>query len=149
MEWTPTPQDVHNLIPTRGGGRPFTEDQARLVQDLIEEAVVDVIGEVGEFEPDQVINPEAVERGEWPITLGDLALRATALKAAVDFEDQFNPEQEAAGFTTSAGSPPAARLFARYRAAIERLKSHKASGQAKSRTIRTPSPLASLSVDAW
>lgn len=99
---TPTPEQVHALIPTRAAGRPFSADttptrsQVATIAAQVSEALV---VELPELTPAQ----RALAR--YVVTLG----------AAASVEDAFYPEQQA-------DAPAAARLFRRYTDELQRLR---------------------------
>jgi hypothetical protein len=106
--WSPEVPDVSGLVQ----GWQHAADLAG-VQPLIDQATVEVVGEVGRFDPTTVINPDAPE-SDW-ITLGDLARNAAALRAAYQWASGLAPEF-AAELTPS--------LHARYLDALTRLRRH-------------------------
>lgn len=123
--WKPTVAQVAATIPTRGGQDgsfdETTRPTATQVADLIESQANDLIGEVGSFDSATVINPAAP--AEEQVTLAALARNAVQLGTASQIEDVFFPEQQA-GQYAGLESTPSQHLYARYRRAVERLKSH-------------------------
>lgn len=122
-QWAPAVDDVARLVPTRAvtslGRQPsFTDDtvpSSDQVEDLVVQAVGDVVASVGSFDPDAVINPADVIRGQEAVTLGDLARTAASLDAAALVEMTFFADQ------ISEGRSSYDQLDERYRLALARL----------------------------
>lgn len=109
--WAPSPAQVKALMPSRVNGQPFDNDtnpSINEVNTLIRQVVVEIQSEVGPFNPDRVINPDAHPLDR--VKLSDVAQWAATLGAAYYVEQGFFPEQNNAGGEDS----PAARFFARY-----------------------------------
>lgn len=121
--WAPTQSAVAAWLPARvltstGRAPTFsatTSPTAAQVAELLAQAVENVVGDVGSFDPATVVNAADVARGEAPVTLGDLAGSVAALDAACMVELTFFPDQVAEGRS------PYEQLHDRYKAALARL----------------------------
>ena len=110
--WTPTPAEVHALIPTRNNGAAFsatsapTEDEVETLADGITTEILAYTGTI----------PDVSETGAQ--ALHDLAKWTAQLGTAALIELGEFPEQNAFGDqTTTVGGA----LYARYRQALELL----------------------------
>lgn len=124
--WTPTPAEVHAVIPQRVGGGAFSEatiPTKTQVEAVIADVVAEVVAEAGPFDSTVVVNPAAGIDDQ--VTVADLANRAATLGAASQIEDSFFPEQQTSvgpyGVEQDGGNQ---HLFARYRRALDLLRRH-------------------------
>lgn len=108
VTWSPLPVAVTDIIHA-WGDMPDTG----LVETHIADAVIEVVAGVDSFDPDEQI------AGPSEVTLGDLAKRAAALRAAYTVVVAVYPEQ---GF--DAAESTRSQLYARYRDAMEQLAAH-------------------------
>lgn len=112
-DWTPTPAEVHALIPTRNNGAAFsetstpTEDEVETLADGITTEILATVG---------VDLPDVEEAGAQ--TLHDLAKFAAQLGTAALIELGEFPEQGGFGDQTNVAG---AALYARYRQTLEML----------------------------
>ena len=141
--WAPDPAAVHAEIPQRvpGGFTDTSVPSEAQVVIIIGKVTTEVIAEVSDFDPDQVINPSAPVADQ--VTLGDLASDAVALGAASRIEDQFFPEQQTSvgpyGVEADGGNQ---HLYARYRRAVATLEDaiDRPGGTSFVGAMRTPLP---------
>lgn len=105
--WSPTVDDTTDLI---AAWQAAADDP--LVSDLIQRAVHEIVGEVGDFDPAVVINTSSDEADQ--VTLGDLAHDAAAIRAAHQWASAIAPEMNDPDFVR--------QLYARYVDQLERLK---------------------------
>lgn len=116
--WTPTPAQVHALIPTRNNGRPFDVNStptAAEVSALAEGITAEIIGEVGTLPPLAQTDPVLAASAD---AIHDLAAWTAQLGTAAIVELGVYPEQSDFGGDNTVGGT----LFARYRRAVEQLK---------------------------
>lgn len=147
VSWEPTPPDVKSVIPQRLNGQPFSETTTPNVEQvaaIIGDLVGEVIGEVGSFDPSDVLNPSAPPADQ--VTLGDLAKRAAQLGAASQIEDSFFPEQQTNAVYGAEQDGGNQHLYARYRRALELLRGavHGATGRGQLFTGSVSAPLTTV-----
>lgn len=120
--WAPAVGDVARLVPKRAVGSTgrlptFTDattPTAEQVEEIIAQAVGDVVAAAGSFDPDVVINEADVDRGEEPVSLGDLARAAAQIDAAALVELTFFADQ------VNSDRSSYEQLNARYGVALDR-----------------------------
>lgn len=145
--WAPEPSVVAARLPQRlVGVETFNDDTVPTeaqAQEVIDQAVQDVVAAVGSFDPAAIINEADVERGEDPVTLGDLAASAATLDAAAQIELGFFPEQVQGGEYEALNDRAKAALARLEEAVIE----YRAGGVGSGRT--TPKPKFSFPAPEW